>query len=58
MWRLAIYVYLALDLFTFIYLMFFDGYVYNAWNWIFALGINAFLAQIWPIYWGMLHWFA
>ncbi len=41
---------------TFVYLMFFDGYIYNAWNWIIAIPINMFLASIWPIYWGVLHW--
>jgi hypothetical protein len=41
---------------TFIYLTFFDGYVYSAWNWLIALPVNAFLASIWPIYWAILHW--
>ena len=36
---------------TFIYLMFFDGYVYNSWNWVIATPINMFLGEIWPIYW-------
>ncbi len=41
---------------TFIYLTFFDGYVYNGWNWVVALPVNAFLSFIWPIYWVILHW--
>lgn len=41
---------------TFTYLTFFDGYIYNAWNWLIALPVNAFLSAIWPIYWGILHW--
>lgn len=41
---------------TFIFLTFFDGYVYNAWNWLIAIPVNAFLASIWPIYWALLHW--
>ena len=38
------------------YLMFFDGYVYNGWNWLVAVPVNLFLGSIWPIYWGILHW--
>lgn len=41
---------------TFIYLTFFDGFVYNAWNWIIAIPLNGFLASMWPIYWLILHW--
>jgi len=40
---------------TFIYLDFFDGYVYTAWNWIIVIPCNVFLASIWPIYWISLH---
>lgn len=36
---------------TFIYLAFFDGYRYNSWNWLIAIPVNMFLAEIWPIYW-------
>lgn len=39
---------------TFVYLMFFDGYIYNWWNWLVALAVNGFLAEIWPIYWLIL----
>lgn len=56
MHRIAIFGYLAVDAFTFIYLTFFDGYEYNGWNWIIVLPINVFLSQIWPIYWAVLHW--
>lgn len=52
----ALVAYALVDVATFIYLTFFDGYVYNAWNWLFAVPINFFLAQIWPIYWAILHW--
>jgi len=41
---------------TFIKLTFFDGYVYNWWNWMIAVPINEFLALIWPIYWAILRW--
>ncbi|HET7409353.1 MAG TPA: hypothetical protein VFJ13_04070 [Paracoccaceae bacterium] len=39
---------------TFVYLTFFDGYVYNAWNWLIAIPVNIFLGEIWPIYWLIL----
>lgn len=39
---------------TFIKLTFFDGYDYNAWNWLIAVPVNLFLAEIWPIYWLIL----
>lgn len=42
------------DLATFVYLTFFDGYVYTAWNWLIAVPINLFLASIWPLYWAIL----
>ena len=41
---------------TFVYLTFFDGYVYTWWNWIIVLPINLFLGEIWPIYWALLKW--
>lgn len=49
-------IFLFVDLFTFIFLTFFDGYIYNWWNWIIAIPCNAFLSTIWPIYWGILRW--
>lgn len=39
---------------TFGKLTFFDGYVYNWWNWLIAVPANLFLAEIWPIYWLIL----
>lgn len=41
---------------TFVFLTFFDGYDYSWWNWIIAIAVNEFLAMIWPVYWGLLHW--
>lgn len=41
---------------TFIYLTFFDGYVYTGWNWLIAILVNIILSSIWPIYWLILHW--
>lgn len=41
-------------LYTFVRLTFFDGYVYNWWNWIIAIPVNGFMAEIWPIYWFLL----
>jgi len=39
---------------TFIYLTFYDGFIYNSWNWLIAIPCNIFLSAIWPIYW-ILH---
>lgn len=39
---------------TFLWLTFFDGYVYTAWNWIVAIPVNFILAGLWPIYWLIL----
>lgn len=39
---------------TFFFLTLFDGYRYNAWNWLIAIPVNAFLSEIWPIYWAIL----
>lgn len=50
------WVYTLGSLATTIYLTFFDGYIYNAWNWLIAVPVNLFLGSIWPIYWGILHW--
>lgn len=41
---------------TFIYLTFFDGYAYTAWNWIIAIPLNMVLSGIFPIYWAILYW--
>lgn len=41
---------------TFAYLTFFDGYAYNAWNWLIAVPVNWLLGMIWPIYWTVLRW--
>lgn len=39
---------------NFIYLTFFDGTDYNWWNWAIIIPVNAFLSEIWPIYWLIL----
>jgi hypothetical protein len=39
---------------TTVFLTFFDGYPYNAWNWLIVVPINLFLGTIWPIYWLLL----
>lgn len=39
---------------TFIKLTFYDGVTWTWWNWIIILPINAFLAEIWPLYWLLL----
>lgn len=53
---LGMLLYFAADTATFVYLTFFDGYEYTAWNWIIAIPVNIFLGTIWPIYWALLHW--
>ena len=49
-------VYFVGDTVTFVVLTFFNGYVYNWWNWIIAIPVNFFLAMIWPLYWGIIRW--
>ena len=55
--RTLLWIYGAGDIGTFVYLTFLDGYEYNAWNWVIAVPVNFFLAQIWPIYWLILRTF-
>ncbi len=52
----ALIVFLLGDALTFAYLMAADWPTLNAWNWLIVVPINLFLATIWPIYWGVLHW--
>lgn len=49
--RILAGVYGAGSLLTAGYLTFFDGYTYNAWNWLIAIPVNLFLGTIWPLYW-------
>lgn len=42
------------SLLTFVNLTLLDGYVYTWWNWLIVVPINAFLSEIWPIYWLIL----
>ena len=39
---------------TFAFLTFFDHHSYTWWNWLIVVPLNAFLAEIWPIYWVIL----
>jgi hypothetical protein len=50
-----LFAYQIVSLGTFIFLTFFDGYSYNAWNWLIAIPVNIFLGEIWPIYWLILN---
>ena len=52
--KLAFIVWQIGSLATFIYLTFMDGTNYNWWNWIIIVPVNAFLAEIWPIYWAII----
>jgi hypothetical protein len=56
-WRYEVlsWVWLLGSIGTFIWLTFFDGTDYNAWNWLIIVPINGFLATIWPIYWLILN---
>jgi hypothetical protein len=36
---------------TMVYLTFFDGYRYTAWNWIIAVPCNFISSVIWPVRW-------
>jgi len=49
--KVILWVYIIGNVATFCKLTFFDGYIYNWWNWIIVLPINEFLASIWPLYW-------
>lgn len=53
-WTAAYGAYFLLDLATFVFLTFFDGYRYTWWNWIVAVPVNFMLAAIWPIYWAII----
>ena len=53
---LVLIVYEVIATITFVYLTFFDGYVYTWWNWLIALPCNGILAEIWPLYWGIIRW--
>ena len=45
------------DLATFVYLMWVDiAQGVEGWQWLGVTAINVLLAQIWPIYWGLIHW--
>lgn len=54
MQRLLGVVYLLGGLPTFLYLTFFDGYNYTAWNWLVAIPANFVLSWLWPLYWAIL----
>jgi hypothetical protein len=49
-------VYLIGNVATFVKLTFFDGAVYNWWNWIVLLPLNEALGSIWPVYWLLVRW--
>jgi hypothetical protein len=39
---------------TFVKLTWYDGYIYNAWNWLIAIPVNFAMAGVWPLYWLMI----
>jgi ABC-type thiamin/hydroxymethylpyrimidine transport system permease subunit len=50
------FVYSTGSIASFIYLTFFDGYIYTTLNWLIAIPVNFFISGIWPLYWGILRW--
>lgn len=53
-WNALTLAYVGGNIGTVIYLTFFDGYVYNWWNWLIAIPVNFVLGTMWPIYWLIL----
>lgn len=41
---------------TFVFLMIEDWPDIGPVNWLILVPLNGFLAQIWPVYWAILHW--
>lgn len=54
--RLLVAIYVIGNVATFVFLISQDLPGFNAWNWLVLIPIDLFLAQIWPIYWGILYW--
>lgn len=52
--RILLVLYQLASTATFVFLTFFDNYVYTWWNWLIAIPVNVFLCEIWPIYWLIL----
>lgn len=50
------WIYQAIAAFTFIALMTEDAPDIRGIDWLIIIPINAFLSQIWPLYWGILNW--
>lgn len=55
----ALWLYLIGNFATFIYLAVEDWQTTNGiLSFLFCLAVDVFLASIWPLYWGVLHWIA
>lgn len=55
-WLLIMLIAIA-DIATFVYLTWVDiAEGVEGWAWVGATAINFLLAQIWPIYWAVIHW--
>ena len=55
--KLMMALYQVISLATFIYLNIVDwNTTHGAISFFICFSINIFLAEIWPIYWGILHW--
>jgi hypothetical protein len=49
--HILIAIHLLVSTATQIFLIFFDGVVYNWWNWLIIIPTSFFQGEIWPIYW-------
>lgn len=47
----ALWAYEVIAWATFVFLTFYDGYIYTSWNWLIAVPVNLFVSQFWPLYW-------
>lgn len=52
--RIIFIIYQAMAILTLLKLTFWDDYPYNGWNWLIAVPVNFFHAEIWPVYWLIL----
>ncbi len=54
--KAAFWAYFSVDYATFIYLAFFSGWSTEWWHHFAWLLPQIFLAQLWPLYWSVIHW--
>ena len=54
--RQIIIAYLGIALVTWVYLLFFTGFIYSHGNWMTQVPASGLAALLWPLYWGVVHW--